>query len=183
MLIENFDEIQKLDKEIGRLLASMAGMDPADENYAKVADQLTKLIKIKEIIGNLKQKAFDAETKQSDSASSLRLKERELEHRVSEFLLGNEHKQKELEQRTQEHEDTHGHRTRELNVKQHESMNAAELKKREIDLKQQEFEKPDRVSKDALVAAAASIAGIVIIIGYERVNIIASKALGFVLRR
>lgn len=57
------------------------------------------------------------------------------------------------------------------------------LKKAELDLKKQESEKPDRVSKETLALIAGNIAGIVLIIGYERVNVIASKALNFVLKR
>jgi len=37
-----------------------------------------------------------------------------------------------------------------------------------------------KVSADALIAAGASILGIILIIGYERVNVVTSKALGFV---
>jgi len=38
----------------------------------------------------------------------------------------------------------------------------------------------NKVSYDALLTAGASILGILIIIGHERVNVITSKALGFV---
>ena len=41
-------------------------------------------------------------------------------------------------------------------------------------------DRPDRVSKDALIAVIGNIAGIVAIIGHERVHVITSKALGFV---
>lgn len=45
-------------------------------------------------------------------------------------------------------------------------------------------EKPvDKLSKDTLTTVLGSIAGIVAIIGFERANIITSKALGFVLKR
>jgi len=40
----------------------------------------------------------------------------------------------------------------------------------------------DRVSKDVLVTVAANLAGIGLIIGYERLHVIGSKALGFVLK-
>lgn len=41
-------------------------------------------------------------------------------------------------------------------------------------------EKPDRVSSDALLAAAVNILGIALIIKHEHVNVITSKALGFI---
>lgn len=45
-------------------------------------------------------------------------------------------------------------------------------------------EKPvDKLSKDTLTTVLGSLAGIVTIIGFERFNVISSKALGFVLKR
>jgi hypothetical protein len=41
-------------------------------------------------------------------------------------------------------------------------------------------EKPDTVSSDALLAAAVNILGIALIIKHEHVNVITSKALGFI---
>jgi FixJ family two-component response regulator len=42
-----------------------------------------------------------------------------------------------------------------------------------------ELEKPERVSKDTLATIAANLIGIVLIVGYERTNIVTSKALNF----
>lgn len=52
----------------------------------------------------------------------------------------------------------------------------------ETHLKVSENEKPDRISKDTLAVIGANLVGIAMIIGYERANIIASKALGFIMR-
>jgi hypothetical protein len=41
-------------------------------------------------------------------------------------------------------------------------------------------EKPDRVSSDTIAAVAANLIGIAIIIKHENVNVITSKALGFI---
>lgn len=41
-------------------------------------------------------------------------------------------------------------------------------------------EKPSRVSADTVASISANLAGILLIIHHERVNVIASKALGFV---
>jgi len=43
-----------------------------------------------------------------------------------------------------------------------------------------ELETPERVDPNTLVTAAANIAGILVIINYERANIITSKALSFI---
>ena len=43
-------------------------------------------------------------------------------------------------------------------------------------------QRPDRISRDVLANIAGSLAGILIIVGYERANVVASKALGFVMK-
>lgn len=42
--------------------------------------------------------------------------------------------------------------------------------------------KKDKVSKDNLVSVGGNLAGIGMILGYERTHVLASKALGFVLK-
>lgn len=48
--------------------------------------------------------------------------------------------------------------------------------------KMKSYEKDNRVSLDALVAVAGNFVGIVLILGFERVHVVTSKALGFVLK-
>lgn len=43
-------------------------------------------------------------------------------------------------------------------------------------------EKANKLSKDAILAVVGNLAGIVLILGYERAHVVASKALGFVLK-
>lgn len=43
-------------------------------------------------------------------------------------------------------------------------------------------ERPDRVSLDTLATIGANLAGIALILAYERTHIITSKALGFVMK-
>lgn len=45
-----------------------------------------------------------------------------------------------------------------------------------------ELEKKHRVSPDAIAVVAGNLLGIALILGYEKSNIITTKALGFVLR-
>jgi hypothetical protein len=165
MLIDDFNEIQDLNVAITALLEALNGMDPTDDAYAKLADQLTKLTKIKQIIVDTKLKDFDAEEKAFQFRQSHELKDRELTQKSLETERTLALKQKELSDRVAA--DTEAHYLRE----------------REFEFKRTDAEKPDRVSKDALVAAATSVAGILIIVGYERFNVIASKALGFVVKR
>lgn len=121
-------EFDELDEAIEKLLSALIKVGPMADEYSKMADQLTKLVKAKEILGSLKLKEFDTHTK--------------------------------LE----------------------ESQDAFALKKREIDLKEKEAGKPDRVSKETLAVIGGNLAGILLIISYERMNVIASKALSFVLK-
>lgn len=43
-------------------------------------------------------------------------------------------------------------------------------------------EKANKLSKDAILAVVGNLAGIVLILGFERAHVVASKALGFVLK-
>ena len=47
-------------------------------------------------------------------------------------------------------------------------------------IKNSKFE--NRMSKDAILAVVGNLAGIVMILGYERVHVVTSKALGFVMK-
>lgn len=68
----------------------------------------------------------------------------------------------------------------EATTKENEALESFALKKRELDMKLSEINKPDRVSADTWALVGANLAGIFMIIGYERFNVIASKALGFI---
>ena len=154
MLIEEFDELSKLNEAIDKTLEVLNNTDPTDDACSKLADQYTKLNKNKQIIAELLLKAEEATEKKSQFDSKYDLDGRTLDQKKSETKMRHQ-----------------------------EVVEDQMIRMREIELKEREAEKPDRVSKDALVAAAASIAGILVIVGYERVNVIASKALGFVLKR
>ncbi len=68
-------------------------------------------------------------------------------------------------------------------TRRNETLKALALKEIELQHKVVDMNKPDRLSKDTLALVLANIAGILIIVGYERVNVIASKAIGFIMRR
>jgi hypothetical protein len=48
--------------------------------------------------------------------------------------------------------------------------------------KLKEIDAPKRISPDTLAIVLGNLAGIMFIVGYERANIVTSKALGFVLK-
>jgi hypothetical protein len=135
------DEIEatKLDSLIEEIIEQLAGHDAASEEYAKMADQLTKLYKLKQIETELKLKTNDQDIKDRELYSTISIKENEL-----------------------------GDKRLLMDV--------------EIESKQDEIARRKRVSPETLALIAANLTGIVIVVGYERVNIIATKALGFVSR-
>lgn len=68
----------------------------------------------------------------------------------------------------------------ELTLKRDELNTTREIKERELDIKEEELNLKRSVSKETWAIIGANIAGILILIGYERANIVTSKALGFV---
>ena len=159
-MIEKFDEIEKLDEAIDGALTQLQNHQETSPEFAKIADQLTKLIKIKEILTNLSLKVYDAHQSEHEFNTKNAMEGRQFDLKLKEQHL----KADELAARRTEVEDTYT------------------LRKRELELKEEESRKPDRITKDTLAVIAANIGGIAMIIGYERANIIASKALGFIMR-
>jgi hypothetical protein len=45
-----------------------------------------------------------------------------------------------------------------------------------------QYEKPKRISPDTLATVAANLLGIILIVGHERMNVVTSKALNFVMK-
>lgn len=135
------DEIEttKLDGLIDEIVEQLAGLDSAEEQYAKMVDQLTKLYKLRQIEIELKLKVNDQDIKDRELSSTISMKENEL-----------------------------GDKRLLMDV--------------EIESKQDEIARRKRVSPETLALIAANLTGIVVIIGYERANVIASKALSFVTR-
>lgn len=128
MDLEEFPELEKLNEAIDGTLTVLHNLQETSEDYDKVTEQLSRLMKIKQMILELSLKADETKNKEY------------------------------------EREETFA------------------LKKRELDLKLKELEKPDRVSKETWAVVAANLIGIGMIIGHERVNVIASKALGFIMK-
>lgn len=170
MLIDNYDET-KIDEAIDRLLTAMAAAETTSNEYATMADHLTKLIKNKQIITELKLKSLDASNKKETDTANLEHKSLELKFKDREHDNNIEFKSRELDLKN-----------RELDVREADAQDTFALRKRELDMKKSEAEKPDRISKETWAAIGANLAGIVLILGHERANVIASKALGFVLK-
>jgi hypothetical protein len=172
MRIENdLIDPSRVDAAIDRLLDEMSGVSCETEEFAKMVDQLVKLFKAKEIDANIMLKAFDAVGRKIEQDTLLEIREGEFNAKN----LENSFKREELE-KLQEYRDE------ELTLKRRMFERDASLKDAELTLKQEAFDDRRRISSDTLALIAANIGGIVLILGYERVNVIASKAIGFVMR-
>jgi hypothetical protein len=168
MLIE-VNELQKLDQAIDNILTKMLSLSPDSEEHAKMADQLTKLTKNKETIANIKLKTAEVINKQDNDTNALRVKEEEIVIRRDELAARKEEAAKTSELRELEIQ----HRNAETVIDR-------ALKNQDLELRRDELDIRRHVSKDTLAIVGANIAGIALILSYERMNVVASKALSFI---
>lgn len=66
--------------------------------------------------------------------------------------------------------------------KRHETDASARLKNVEADAKEKEMNAPRRVSPDTIALVAANLVGIALILSHERLHVVASKAIGFIIK-
>lgn len=155
-------ETSRLVTLIDEIVEQLSGHDAASDEYAKMADQLTKLYKLLQIETELKLKTNDQFLKQEENEFSADLKNREF-----------------------------GEKVREMNTRTNQLIDEATLRQQELDAKlrimdvdveskKDEIDRRRKISPDTLALIGANLAGIVVIIGYERMNVITSKALSFV---
>ena len=85
------------------------------------------------------------------------------------------YKMKEIESNIRQKQD-------ETRMRQLESQANCRLREVETALKKSDLERANRVSLDTWATIGGHILGVVIIVGYERANVITSKALSFVMR-
>jgi hypothetical protein len=71
----------------------------------------------------------------------------------------------------------------ELRQKNSDSLRDKELKEAELEIKVRELDKPDKLSKDTLAIIGGNLAGILLVIGYERAHVVTTKALSFLMKR
>lgn len=165
----------KLDPVIDNLLETMIEKECDSDEYGKMSTYLVNLYKAKDIEVTLQLKESEVNNRSDEAADAHRLKREELELKIMEqqqaasIRFNESNLSKELKQA-------------ELDLKERETAALIHLKEAETALKAKEFDTPNRVSLDTWAIIAANLAGIAIIIGYERVNVITTKALGFVTR-
>lgn len=144
-----------LNEVIEQLINHLSTTPEGTQEYTAGVDQLTKLYKAKEIDLKLKLEQFEALARQNDLEIVHKQKEKEL--LINQALKENE-----------------------LLLRQQEIDANCNLKAAEASYKEKESEDFRRVKPETLALIAANIAGIVLVIGHERINVITSKALGFI---
>lgn len=162
-------EVAALETAINEVLAQMSGNDCASDEYAKMADQLVKLYKAKETHVNLKLKEVETALKKDESANNIQIKNADSMLKGLETRANIDAKNRDASLKESE-----------LELKKAESDTNREVKALDVILKQREVDRPWLPSADSMAVVAANIVGIVMILGHERANVIASKALGFV---
>lgn len=172
----------ELEEAIARVLSDMQGVSTDSDDYAKLADQLIKLYKIKAIDVDLKIKEIENLVKQDEAASSYELKKSDAQTKTAENAANLKLKQEELQNRKEENSANHDLRMSELNTRKQEVAATVSLREAETDLKRDDIEARKRISMETLAVIGGNIVGIALILGFERTGIITSKALGFVTR-
>src|SRR5688500_13190286 len=115
MLIEEFHEIQAINDAIKVALEQLLNQNADSEEYSKIADQLTKLMKVKEIAATVCLKNHDSLNKKSELEIANNQKAAELAQRKQEFEKTTSSRTSELNRRTIEFESTTSLREVELN--------------------------------------------------------------------
>lgn len=153
-----------LDDEIQGLLDELSVRAGDSDEYDTIADNLVKLYKLRQV-------DFEIGIKQEE----LKNKSEELAIRREELLIKN----RELAIRNDEAQAKVSEidiKSREVDIKRDDLV----LRNRELDAKIEEAKSPKPLSIDTIVSVAASLVGLFGILGYEKTNVLTSKALGWV---
>lgn len=171
-IVEDLIDPTKLDEVIGKTLTQMSNVGSETDEFAKMAENLLKLFRAKEIDVKAKVQAFDSAVKDTEQERLLDLRETEMSVKRNEIETNLVRLARELEIKQKE-----------LELKERQFKHELDTSAIDQNMKIETFEERRRISSDTLAIIAANLGGILLIIGYERVNVIASKAIGFVMRR
>lgn len=160
---------------IDNVMQKMSETDPGTKEYGDMAAQLTQLYKALEIDTNVKTKVLDSYAKQNEIEFKMQQQTTETENKKMETDANLALKRAELDANRLFKAEEIALRIKEVDA-------TAELRGAETELKKKEVEDRKRVSPDTVALIAANLAGILLIIGHERINVVTSKALGFVTR-
>lgn len=171
-VVQDLIDPTKLDEVIAKTLTQMSQVGSETDEFAKMAENLLKLFRAKEIDVKAKVTAFDSAVKDTEQERILDLRETEMSVKRNEVETNLIRLARELEIKQKE-----------IELKERQFKHELDTSEIDQNMKIETFEERRRISSDTLAIIAANLGGILLIIGYERVNVIASKAIGFVMRR
>jgi len=155
----------KLEEAIKRLLERMHKVECDSAEYAKMADQLVKLYKMRDIDNTYRVRTTELDLKREDYQNIQTFKQGEIELKGQELDI----RRQEIELKRDE-----------LESRKFDSDKNLELKDNELTLRREEFESSRKISPETWATIGGNLIGIALIIGYERVNVLTSKAVNFV---
>ena len=192
-------ETTSLEEVIDNHQTQMVGVDAYSSEYIQMMKDLSVLYKLQseERVSEQKQKEFDLKVKE------FQLKEEELEFKrehernesalkVKEFQL----KEEELEFKREHERNESGLKVKEFQLKEEELEFKREhernesyykgkdytLKEAELLIKQADLERRGKISPDTVIMVAGNLAGILLILNFEKVGVVTSKAMGLLIK-
>lgn len=157
-----FTKPTELSKAIDNCIKALDDLDPGTDEYAKMVDQLTKLYKLKELDIKLILQEVELKHKLEAQETERKQKENDFQHKVDAHKVDAKLKEEELK------------------LKREIFEAEEELRKLNVETKKREMKIPFGIKPETLALIGANLAGIVIIVGHERLHVVATKAIGFV---
>ena len=192
-------ETTSLEEVIDNHQTQMVGVDAYSSEYIQMMKDLSVLYKLRseERVSEQKQKEFDLKVKE------FQLKEEELEfkrehernessYKAKDYTL----KEEELEIKREHERNESSYKAKDYTLKEaelefkleherNESYYKAKdytLKEAEILMKEADLERRGKISPDTVIMVAGNLAGILLILNFEKVGVITSKAMGLLIK-
>ena len=167
-------ETTSLEEVIDNHQTQMVGVDAYSSEYIQMMRDLSVLYKIQseERVSELKQKEFDLKVKE------FQLKEEELELKREHERNESSYKAKDYTLKEEELEFNLEHERNESYYKAKDYT----LKEAEILMKQADLERRGKISPDTVIMIAGNLAGILLILNFEKVGVVTSKAMGLLIK-
>ena len=192
-------ETTSLEEVIDNHQTQMVGVDAYSSEYIQMMKDLSVLYKLQseERVSEQKQKEFDLKVKE------FQLKEEELEfkrehernessYKAKDYTL----KEEELEIKREHERNESSYKAKDYTLKEaelefkleherNESYYKAKdytLKEAEILMKEADLERRGKISPDTVIMVAGNLAGILLILNFEKVGVITSKAMGLLIK-
>ena len=171
-----FTKPTALNQAVDECLEALNDLAVGTEEYSKALEQLSKLYKLKESDWKLILQEMELKHKIEAQAIECEMKERELLLRVEEFG----HKVAAHEVDTRLKEDDQKLKEDDLGLKRKVFEAEEEMRELNLEEKKRQLKIPFGIKPETVALIAANLLGIAIIVGHERLNVVTTKAVGFV---